>query len=203
MAFVVDNYLVDTGGSYGYSRLNVDAAVVQSNQRFHRHQCHRVQPRTGAAISSSSTILPRRKPESGCRPRRKGPRPCPASAPTATAAGRMHSPTPAPSPPSAIPSPQAAGDVQGRLRALKVDTFDYRRKRHLYPRQPGSESKTINGWVLEYPLAAASCFRKTPPVLPREQNEWRAPRQRSSGRLRRRWNAQCRRYTAPGCPAPG
>lgn len=36
LAFMVDNYLVDTGGSggYSYSSLNVDAAVVQSVQRF-------------------------------------------------------------------------------------------------------------------------------------------------------------------------
>lgn len=36
LAFFVDNYLVDTGSSsgYTYSSLNVDAAVVQSSQRF-------------------------------------------------------------------------------------------------------------------------------------------------------------------------
>lgn len=34
LAFFVDNYLVDVGGGYAYSSLNVDAAVVQSAQRF-------------------------------------------------------------------------------------------------------------------------------------------------------------------------
>ncbi len=176
MAFVVDNYLVDTGGSYGYSRLNVDAAVVQSNQRFIGTNAIEFSPGPGGGPNFVKfyNFAPDGSRNLAADLDGKGAKAMPGIC-TNCHGGRADALTDTGAFPTVGNSvSQAAGDVQGRLQALKVDTFDYSTQSATFTRaNQEANLKTVNGWVLEsYPLAAASAFPEDAARPAAGANEW-------------------------------
>lgn len=176
MAFVVDNYAVDTGGAYGYSSVNVDAAVTQSATRFLGTNAIEFSPSPtgGPNFVKFYNFAP-----SGARNLvvdldGKGDKAMPGIC-TNCHGGRADALTAAGAYPTVGNSvSQKPGDTQGRLQSLKVDTFDFSTLNPTFTRSAQEATlKRINQWVLEsYPLPAPSVFAEDAGRPAAGVNEW-------------------------------
>jgi mono/diheme cytochrome c family protein len=165
MAFMVENYEVKVGGSYSYSPLSATAAAVK-DQRWHL-DTHGIEfspgPNGGASFVKFFTFnAATGKREVQTDMDGRGTRFVPGAC-IACHGGRGDTLMPADAsgkqrfPLLANAVSQARGDLQGRLKMLELDTFDFAATPgYTRPEQEGA-LKTINQMVLcSYPLAGAS-----------------------------------------------
>lgn len=176
MAFIVDNYVVDTGGAYGYSSLNVDAAVVQSSTRFIGSNAIEFSPSPtgGPNFNKFYNFATDGTRNLVANLDGKGSKAMPNIC-TNCHGGRADSLTPAGLFQIVENSvSKKRGDVQARLQVLKVDTFDYSALNASFTRASQEANlKQINKWVLEsYPLSGAAAGAEDNNRPAAGANEW-------------------------------
>ena len=184
IAILVENYLVKTGVAYAYSKLNLDAAVVQDPRWHDTTNTIEFSPGPGGGVSfvkffNFDVATGQRQPtvDLDGRGQKAMPGPC-----AACHGGRADPLTP----PDASGLPlfplvsnavsQKRGDILARLLPLEVGTFDFSTSAGFTRAGQEAALKQINQMVLcSYPLPAASVFAEDACRRPATISEYRGP----------------------------
>jgi mono/diheme cytochrome c family protein len=168
LAFYVENYLVALGPEYVYSSLNLDAAVVQDSRWLILVNAVEFSPGPAGGVPFAKFYS--FDPLTGVRQgtvdldghgAKAMPGPC------ITCHGGRGDPLTPPSAATGKPlfnlvqnsASGARGDVQGRVQAFDVDSFDFSATAGYTRAEQEATLKLMNQWVLcSYPLASASAF---------------------------------------------
>jgi len=167
IAVVVENYLVQTGVAYAYSKLNLDAAVLQDPRWHNSTNAIEFSPGPGGGASfvkffnfDPATGQRQATVDLDGRGQKAMPGPC------AVCHGGRGDPL---TPPDASGQPlfplvsnsvsQKRGDIQARMLPLEVGTFDFSTSAGFTRADQEAALKQLNRMVLcSYPIAAASVF---------------------------------------------
>ena len=167
IAVVVENYLVKTGVAYAYSKLNLDAAVLQDPRWHDTTNAIEFSPGPGGGVSfvkffnfDVATGQRQLTVDLDGRGQKAMPSPC-----AACHGGRADPLTP----PDATGQPlfpllqnsvsQKRGDLQAHLMPLEVGTFDFSTSSSFTRVEQEAALKQINRMVLcSYPIPVASVF---------------------------------------------
>ena len=181
LAFFVENYLIKTNGAYGYSTLNLDAAVARDTQWLIGVNAIEFSPgpNGGAAFPKfynfkASTGERAVFVDLDGRGDKAMPGPC-----ISCHGGRGDALTP----PDATGKPrfnlvqnsvsQARGDVQAHMHHFEMDAFDFSASPGFTRAELEPAVKTINKWILcTYPLHAASTAPEDACRRPAGPAEW-------------------------------
>jgi hypothetical protein len=184
IAIVVENYLVKTGVAYAYSKLNLDAAVLQDPRWHDTTNAIEFSPGPGGGASfvkffNFDVATGQRQPtvDLDGRGQKAMPWPC-----AACHGGRADPLTP----PDASGLPlfplvsnavsQKRGDILARLLPLEVGTFDFSTSAGFTRATQEAALKQINQMVLcSYPIAAASVFAEDACRRPATLSEYSGP----------------------------
>lgn len=165
IAIVVQNYLVEIGGGYGYSRLNLDAAIAPDPRWHIGTNAIEFSPGPGGGVSFVKFF--NFNPETGKLDFAvdldgRGPKAMPTVCATCHG-GRADPMTPPDAngrrlfPLVASSASQQRGDIQARMVPLEVDAFDFSSARGFSRAEQEAALKTINKMLLcTFPLPAAS-----------------------------------------------
>jgi hypothetical protein len=182
LAFMVENYLVEiAAGGYGYSTLNLDAAVKRDANFFIGVNAIEFSPGPNGGVSFAKFF--NYNAQTGMRQREvdldgRGPKAMPG--PCISCHGGRGDPL---TPPGADGKPlfnlvqnsvsQARGDVQAHLHPFEPDAFDFSTAAGFTRAEQEAPIKTINRWILcSYPLAAPSAFPEDACRREATDSEW-------------------------------
>ncbi|MEP7154137.1 MAG: hypothetical protein ABI905_00065 [Betaproteobacteria bacterium] len=181
LAFFVENYLIKVNGVYGYSTLNLDAAVVRDTQWMVGINAIEFSPgpNGGAAFPkfynfNAVTGVRATFVDLDGRGDKAMPGPC-----ISCHGGRGDALTP----PDATGKPrfnlvqngvsQARGDVQAHMHPFELDAFDFSASAGFTRADQEAAIKTINKWILcSYPIATASSAPEDACRRPAGPAEW-------------------------------
>lgn len=181
LAFFVENYLIKVNGVYGYSTLNLDAAVVRDTQWIVGINAIEFSPgpNGGAAFPKfynfkAGTFERAAFVDLDGRGEKAMPGPC-----ITCHGGRGDALTP----PDATGKPrfplvqngvsQARGDVQAHLHPFELDSFDFSSAPGFTRAEQEASLKTINKWILcTFPIAAPSTAPEDSCRRPAAPSEW-------------------------------
>lgn len=182
LAFYVENFNVQAGGAYGYSPLNLEAAILRDT-RWHIGTNaieYTPGPNGGAPFLKFYNFNPEGVRQNFVNLDNRGlkamPGPC-----ISCHGGRGDALTPADSTgrkrfnllQNAVS--QARGDVQARLHAFEADAFDFSTLPGWSRTEQEAKIKTINTWILcSYPLAAPSAHPEDACRRAAGPSEWQA-----------------------------
>ncbi len=184
LAFFVENYLIKVNGVYGYSTLNLDAAVVRDTQWIVGVNAIEFTPgpNGGAAFPKfynykAGTFERATFVDLDGRGEKAMPGPC-----ISCHGGRGDALTP----PDATGKPrfnlvqngvsQARGDVQAHLHPFELDSFDFSNSPGFTRAELEGPIKTINKWILcTYPIATPSSAIEDTCRRPATISEWQSP----------------------------
>jgi mono/diheme cytochrome c family protein len=184
IAILVENYLVKTGVAYAYSKLNLDAAVLQDPRWHDTTNAIEFSPGPGGGVSfvkffNFDVATGQRQPTVDLDGRGQKAMPGPCAACHGGRADPLTPPDAGGLPLFALVSnavSQKRGDILARLLPLEVGTFDYSTSAGFTRASQEAALKQINQMVLcSYPIPAASVFPEDACRRPATISEYRGP----------------------------